>query len=119
VIISEVFNHFINAIERSKSSGLFEYSLPILLYFRVYSKFMKLIKDKKVKRKQEVIKDLTEAFNDVKLHEAGKKKLKTAKQMLRRCEIEILHSRTLPILLYFRVYSFSENTGRIIYVTIP
>lgn len=32
--------------------------------------------------KQQAIKDLTQAFEDVKLYEQGKKKLKTAKELL-------------------------------------
>ena len=44
--------------------------------------YISIIKEVRDKRKQEMIKDLAEAFNDVKLHEAGKKKLKTAKQLL-------------------------------------
>lgn len=34
------------------------------------------------KYKKEFVKDLKEAFNDVKLHQAGKKKLKSAKELL-------------------------------------
>ena len=34
------------------------------------------------KSKQEMIKGLAEAFNDVKLHVAGKKKLKTAQAII-------------------------------------
>lgn len=33
-------------------------------------------------RKSQIVSDLTEAFQDVKLHEAGKKKLKSAKDLL-------------------------------------
>jgi hypothetical protein len=44
--------------------------------------YINIVKEVRDKRKQEMIKDLAEAFNDVRLHEAGKKKLKTAKQLL-------------------------------------
>jgi len=44
--------------------------------------YINIVKEIRDKRKQEFIKDLAEAFNDVRLHEAGKKKLKTAKQLL-------------------------------------
>lgn len=37
---------------------------------------------KKQKQKSKFTKDLTEAFNDVNLHEQGKKKLKKAKDLL-------------------------------------
>ena len=41
-----------------------------------YVSVIKIIKDKQKGRQ---VADLAEAFNDVKLHETGKKKLKTAK----------------------------------------
>jgi hypothetical protein len=44
--------------------------------------YINIVKEVRDKRKQKIIKDLAEAFNDVRLHEAGKKKLKTAKQIL-------------------------------------
>jgi ABC-type metal ion transport system substrate-binding protein len=44
--------------------------------------YINIVKEVHDKRKQKIIKDLAEAFNDVRLHEAGKKKLKTAKQIL-------------------------------------
>lgn len=44
--------------------------------------YINIVKEVRDKDKQEVIRDLAEAFNDVRLHEAGKKKLKTAKQLL-------------------------------------
>ena len=56
-----------------------------------YPFFMELLKDlnyvsilKEVKdaRKNRMIQDLAEAFNDVKLYEQGKKKLKSAKDLL-------------------------------------
>jgi hypothetical protein len=44
--------------------------------------YISIVKEVRDKHKQELVKDLAEAFNDVKLYEAGKKKLKTAKQLL-------------------------------------
>lgn len=44
--------------------------------------YINIVKEVHDKHKQAMIKDLAEAFNDVRLHEAGKKKLKTAKQLL-------------------------------------
>ena len=44
--------------------------------------YVNVVKEIRDKNKQKIIKDLAEAFNDVRLHEAGKKKLKTAKQLL-------------------------------------
>ena len=44
--------------------------------------YIKVVEDIKNKRKQDFIRDMAEAIQDVKLHQAGKKKLKTAKQLL-------------------------------------
>lgn len=44
--------------------------------------YIKIVKEVKDKRKSEAIQDLAEAFNDVKLYEQGKKKLKSAKDLL-------------------------------------
>ena len=44
--------------------------------------YISIIKEVKEERKSQFITDLAEAFNDVKLHEQGKKKLKTAKDLL-------------------------------------
>lgn len=44
--------------------------------------YVSVLKEIKEKRKSRFISDLAEAFNDVKLHEQGKKKLKTAKDLL-------------------------------------
>ena len=44
--------------------------------------YVDVVKEVHDKGKQKMIKDLAEAFNDVKLHQAGIKKLKTAKQLL-------------------------------------
>lgn len=44
--------------------------------------YVSVLKEIKEKRKSRLISDLAEAFNDVKLHEQGKKKLKTAKDLL-------------------------------------
>lgn len=44
--------------------------------------YVAVIKEVKDKRKSEFVNDLAEAFNDVKQHEDGKKKLKSAKKLL-------------------------------------
>lgn len=44
-----------------------------------YVKIVKTIEDE---RKSQFVNDLAEAFNDVKLYEQGKKKLKSAKDLL-------------------------------------
>jgi hypothetical protein len=44
--------------------------------------YVSVIKEVKDKRKSQFISELAEAFNDVKLHEQGKKKLKSAKDLL-------------------------------------
>lgn len=44
--------------------------------------YISVIKEVKDKRKSQFISDLADAFNDVKLHEQGKKKLKSAKDLL-------------------------------------
>lgn len=44
--------------------------------------YVSVIKEIKDKRKSQFISELAEAFNDVKLHEQGKKKLKSAKDLL-------------------------------------
>uniref|UniRef100_A0A0P6C9L6 Uncharacterized protein n=1 Tax=Daphnia magna TaxID=35525 RepID=A0A0P6C9L6_9CRUS len=44
--------------------------------------YISVIKEVKQKRKSQLISDLAEAFDDVKLHEQGKKKLKSAKDVL-------------------------------------
>lgn len=44
--------------------------------------YVAIIKEVKDKRKSEFINDLAEAFNDVKQYETGKKKLKSAKNLL-------------------------------------
>jgi hypothetical protein len=45
--------------------------------------YISVVKEFKEERNSQVIADLTEAFNDVQLHEKGEKKLKTAKDLLR------------------------------------
>lgn len=45
-------------------------------------KNVKVLSDFSTPAKQQAIKDLTQAFEDVKLYEQGKKKLKTAKELL-------------------------------------
>ena len=44
--------------------------------------YVNIIKEVKNKEKGKAIQDLTEAFNDVKLHQEGKKQLKSAKDLL-------------------------------------
>lgn len=44
--------------------------------------FIKVIQQVDDKEKGQVVQDLIEAFNDAKLHEQGKKKLKSAKDLL-------------------------------------
>jgi hypothetical protein len=44
--------------------------------------YIRVVKEVKDKKKSEFIQNLSEAFNDVKLYEQGKKKLKNAKDLL-------------------------------------
>jgi hypothetical protein len=44
--------------------------------------YISVVKEVKEERKSQFIADLAEAFNDVKLYEQGKKKLKLAKDLL-------------------------------------
>ena len=44
--------------------------------------YVSVVKEIKEKRKSQFVTDLAEAFNDVKLYEQGKKKLKRAKDLL-------------------------------------
>jgi hypothetical protein len=44
--------------------------------------YIRVIKEIKQERKSQFISDLADAFNDVKLYEQGKKKLKSAKELL-------------------------------------
>jgi hypothetical protein len=44
--------------------------------------YISVVKEVKEERKSKFITDLAEAFNDVKLYEKGKKKLKSAKDLL-------------------------------------
>lgn len=44
--------------------------------------YISIIKEVKDKHKGQAIADMAEAFNDVKLYEQGKKKLKSAKDLL-------------------------------------
>ena len=44
--------------------------------------YVKIIKTIEDERKSQFVNDLAEAFNDVKLYEQGKKKLKSAKDLL-------------------------------------
>lgn len=45
-------------------------------------KYVSIVKEIKDENKSKLIGDLAEAFNDVKLYEQGKKKLKSAKDLL-------------------------------------
>ncbi len=44
--------------------------------------YIRVIKEVKDEKKSKFVADLAEAFNDVKLYEQGKKKLKSAKDLL-------------------------------------
>ena len=44
--------------------------------------YVNIVKEVKDKNKSQAIADLADAFNDIKLYEQGKKKLKTAKELL-------------------------------------
>lgn len=44
--------------------------------------YVSVVQELKEKRKSEFVKDLAASFDDVRLHEAGKKKLKSAKDLL-------------------------------------
>lgn len=44
--------------------------------------YVNVLKEIKDDKKSQFVSDLSEAFNDVKLHEQGKKKLKSAKDLL-------------------------------------
>lgn len=44
--------------------------------------YVQILKEVKDKEKGKAIKDLTDAFNDIKLHEEGKIQLKSAKDLL-------------------------------------
>ena len=44
--------------------------------------YINVIKEVKDEQKSEIISDMAEAFNDVKLYEQGKKRLKSAKALL-------------------------------------
>ena len=44
--------------------------------------YIRVLKEVKEKSKSQLISDLAEAFNDVKLHEEGKIKLKSAKKLV-------------------------------------
>ena len=44
--------------------------------------YISVVKEIKERRKSQLISDLAEAFDDVRLHEQGKKKLKSVKELL-------------------------------------
>jgi hypothetical protein len=56
--------------------------IPFFLELIKSLDYVKVISEVEDKHKSLLINDLAEAFNDVKLHEQGKKKLKSAKELL-------------------------------------
>jgi len=56
--------------------------IPFFLELIKSLSYVKVISEVEDKQKSLLINDLAEAFNDVKLHEQGKKKLKSAKELL-------------------------------------
>ena len=44
--------------------------------------FVKVVKEIKSKRKEQAMEDLVEAFEDVRLHQQGKKKLRSAEDLM-------------------------------------
>lgn len=63
-------------IKESKCAPFFMEMVKSLGYINV-------VKEIKDKRKNKIVSDLVEAFNDVKEYEQGKKKLKSAKDLLK------------------------------------
>ena len=59
-----------------------ENRLPFFLELVKSLDYINVIKEVRDKQKSELISDLSEAFNDVKLYEEGKKNLKSAKDLL-------------------------------------
>lgn len=57
-------------------------SVPFFLELIESLDFVNILKKIKSEEKSQVIEDIVEAFNDVKLHEEGKKQLKSAKDLL-------------------------------------
>ncbi len=56
--------------------------IPFFLELIKSLDYVKVISEVEDKHKSLLINDLAEAFNDVRLHEQGKKKLKSAKELL-------------------------------------
>jgi hypothetical protein len=56
--------------------------VPFFMEMVITLDYISIIKEVKDKKKSQFVSDLAEAFNDVKLHEQGKKKLKSAKDLL-------------------------------------
>lgn len=59
-----------------------ENRLPFFMELVKSLDYINVIKEVRDKQKSELISDLSEAFNDVKLYEEGKKNLKSAKDLL-------------------------------------
>jgi hypothetical protein len=59
-----------------------ENRLPFFLELVKSLDYINVIKEVRDKQKSQLISDLSEAFNDVKLYEEGKKNLKSAKDLL-------------------------------------
>lgn len=55
---------------------------PFLMELLKSLNYVSVLNEVKLKRNSVFISEMKEAFDDVKLHEQGKKKLKTAKQLL-------------------------------------
>ena len=55
---------------------------PFLIEMLKGLNYVKVIKEVKDRNESQMISDFTEAFNDVKLHEEGEKKLKLAKDVI-------------------------------------
>lgn len=59
-----------------------ENRVPFFLELLKSLDYISILKEVKSKEKSQAIQDLAESFNDVKLYEEGKKKLKSAKELL-------------------------------------
>jgi len=55
---------------------------PFLMDMLKSLDYISVVKEIKEKRRSQIVSDLAEAFEDVRLHEQGKKKLKSAKDLL-------------------------------------
>lgn len=59
-----------------------ENRVPFFLELLKSLDYISILKEVKSKEKSQALQDLAESFNDVKLYEEGKKKLKSAKELL-------------------------------------